>query len=77
MWQEATPECKAKMLANLDRSGKGAAATSKQVECIETGIVYKSTREAERQTGIAHNGIALTCTGKRKSAGGFHWRYTK
>ena len=46
------------MLNNLDRSGKGGKARSKKVECIETGIIYESTREAERQTGIGHNNIS-------------------
>lgn len=50
---------------------------SKAVLCIETGIVYYGAREAERQTGISHNGISQSCKGnrKQKTAGGYHWRY--
>lgn len=36
---------------------------------------YCSTREAERQTGIAHTHISDCCNGKQKIAGGYKWRY--
>ena len=34
---------------------------------------YKSITEAERRTGVKH--ISCVCSGKRKSAGGFVWKY--
>ena len=77
MWKEASPECKERMLSNLDRNGAGGKARSKKVECIETHIIYASTREAERLTGIGHGNISLVCNGKRKTAGKFHWRYVE
>lgn len=46
-----------------------------QVQCIETGIIYESMREAARQTGISNIHIGQVCKGKNKTAGGFHWRY--
>ena len=45
------------------------------VQCIETGIVYKSIMEAERQTGIRNGNICMVCKGQRKTAGGYHWCY--
>lgn len=57
------------------RSDEIKKKTSKQVICIETGIVYFGIREAERQTGIKHEYICKCCEGKGKSAKGFHWRY--
>ena len=36
---------------------------------------YESAREAARVLGIARHSITSCCTGKRKSAGGFVWRY--
>lgn len=42
---------------------------SKKVKCIETGIVYESTNEAERNTRINHSHISACCRGKLKSAG--------
>lgn len=38
---------------------------------------YKSSREAERQTGIAHNSINMCCKGKQKSSGGFRWFFSE
>ena len=45
------------------------------VKCIETDKVYKSAREAERETGIGHSSIMKSCTSEDHSviAGGFHW----
>lgn len=36
---------------------------------------YYSTREAERQTGVAHTHISDCCKGKQETAGGYKWRY--
>lgn len=49
--------------------------TEKSVECIETGIIYKSIKDASRQTGISNSNIGMVCNGKRKIAGGYHWKY--
>lgn len=38
--------------------------------------VFKSSREAGRQTGIGQSNITLCCNGKMKSANGFGWSYT-
>lgn len=46
---------------------------STPVLCLETGVVYPSVREAERQTGIHRPSISKCLNGKRKTAGGFHW----
>lgn len=37
---------------------------------------FPSTREAERQTGIASEQISRVCLGKNQHAGGYHWEYT-
>ena len=47
---------------------------STAVLCVETGEQYPSTKEAERQTGIANSHISACCNGERKTAGGYHWR---
>lgn len=36
---------------------------------------YESTCEAQRQTGIHQTKISACCLGKRKTAGGYIWRY--
>ena len=48
---------------------------SKAVLCVETGKIYGSTCEVEREIGIAHQKISECCRGKQKSAGNYHWKY--
>ena len=48
---------------------------AKKVLCVETGVIYPSVRQAERETGLAQSGIWKCCTGKGKTCGGFHWEY--
>lgn len=50
---------------------------SKQVMCIETGIVYPSINEASRKTGANRQTIADVCNGKLKTAKGYHWKFIK
>ena len=54
-----------------------AKKTSKPVRCLETGMIYPSTREAERILGINHTCIGHCCNHvkKYKTAGGFHWEF--
>lgn len=37
---------------------------------------YPSTAEAARRTGVNHGAISSCASGKRKTQGGFQWRYT-
>ena len=52
-------------------------APQKATRCIETGNVYRSAREAARQTGIGPAQISMCCRGERQTAGGLHWEYIK
>ena len=47
----------------------------KEVVCIETGEVFVNATQAGKSTGIARQHINACCNGKRKSAGGKHWKY--
>ena len=47
----------------------------KGVICVETGIYYESTREAQRQTGAYHGDISKCCKGTKKTVGGYRWKY--
>ena len=49
--------------------------TSKQVLCVETGVVYPSTHQIERELGFYQQNISNACTGKYKQAYGYTWRY--
>ena len=44
------------------------------VKCIETNIIYKGLREAERQTNIQHSSISRACR-FNITAGNLHWTY--
>lgn len=55
---------------------RNSSPKNKKVLCVETGVVYRSTREASRKTGVNCAGISLACRGERlKTSGGFHWKY--
>lgn len=59
----------------------------KKVMCIETRIIYSSTKEAERQTGNDHSAISKSCKNKelytttsrdgspRNNKNHYHWMY--
>lgn len=49
----------------------------KRCQCIETKVIYESTCDASRQTGICQTSIAKVCGGKQKTAGGYHWKYVE
>lgn len=51
--------------------------SGKRVRCIETGIVYDSIRQAERETGIDHSSIRKVCQKKLKTTHGLHWEYVE
>ena len=48
-----------------------------KVRCIETGKVYNSLREAERDTGCAHTHISECVRGIAKQCNGLHWEYVE
>lgn len=52
-------------------SGNGG----KKVYCVELDQTFNSIKEAERKTGVRHEGILRCCQGKYKTAGNMHWKY--
>lgn len=48
---------------------------SKPVMCIETGIIYPSSMEVQRQFGFANGSISQCCNGKRQTCCGYHWKW--
>lgn len=57
------------------RTDKCIEKIGKNVICVESGKIFRSIREAERKTNIKSSAICLVCNGKRKSAGGFGWKF--
>lgn len=51
------------------------ANNKRKVRCIETGIVYPSILDAEKQTGISNGCIVRCCKGQLKSVRNTHWEY--
>lgn len=51
--------------------------TSKKVKCLETGVVYSSLSEVQRQFGFAKQNISSCCKKKygHKTVGNYHWEY--
>lgn len=59
---------------NIQKAQKFAKnVNSKPVICIETGIIYESTNDAERKLKIYH--ISDVASGKRKTAKNLHFEY--
>lgn len=56
----------------LEKISKAVVQLDMQDNVIAT---YVSAMEAERATGIDNRSIGKVCTGLRKSAGKFKWRY--
>lgn len=59
------------------RNERAAKAKSKAVRCIETGVIYASTMEVQRELGFAQQSICNCCNGKQynKTCGGYHWEW--
>lgn len=50
---------------------------AKAVVNLDTGKVYDSILEAEKELGINRACIGNVCRGKQKKAGGYRWTYYK
>ena len=44
------------------------------VICIETGVIYESMLAAAESIGLQPANISSVCTGRSRTAGGYHWR---
>lgn len=54
----------------------------KRVRCIETGVVYASSRDAAEILAadgmtFTPEGISHTCQGRQKTTRGFRWEYVE
>ena len=52
-------------------------ANGRRVYCVELDMIFDSLAEAERVIKVKHGNISTVCNGKRKTAGGYHWRYVE
>ena len=63
----------------ISEKNKGKICTSlrKAVLCIETNTIYDSIMDASKSTGCDSSSICKCCRGKKKTVGGYHWKYFK
>lgn len=57
------------------RLTKSATKRSVPVMCVEINKTYSSASAVQRETGICQSHISQCCNGKRKTAGGYHWKF--
>ena len=65
-------------LSEAHKKAVGEAHSKKVLQFTKSGEFIKewpSTREAERELGIAHSNICNCCNGKLQYAGGYIWKY--
>jgi hypothetical protein len=62
------PECKKRNLS---------IKASRKVINLDTGIIYKSMKDAEKQTGIGWSSISNCVRGLSRTAGGYRWSYAE
>lgn len=58
-----------------NRKHQSDMKSKNKVLCVETNIEYESSHEAFRKTGVCQGNIYACCLGKRKKAGGLHWKF--
>lgn len=57
------------------RKGKSNLKNMKKIICIETNIIYNGLIIASQKTNINFKNIQSVCSGRSKTAGGYHWQY--
>ena len=55
----------------------GNKYSCKPIICIEKNKIYEGVLDAYNKTNINASNISMVCNNKRKTAGGFHWKYYK
>lgn len=67
---------KGKILSENTKIKMSESSDKKKVLCIETKIIYDSIKDASNVIGSClRTGIVACCKGRRKTCGGFHWKY--
>lgn len=82
----ATPEARAKMSAARVGRKRKPETVRKMIEnstkvrgvvCVETGISFRSQGDAARAMNLDQRKISCVCLGKRKSTGGYTFKFTQ
>lgn len=64
-------------ILHFDRKKQPKGIGEKQVICLETGKIFDSVAQVERELGISKSQVSRTCKGKQKATMGLTFRYFK
>lgn len=56
---------------------KMSEGKTKPIKCIELNKIFPSQKQAEVELKIANSSISAVCSGKRKTAGGYHFQFVE
>lgn len=62
-------------IKSREKMRKAAKHKCKPLLCVETGMVFDSLRMASQITKIPSGNITHAAHGRRRKAGGYHWRF--
>lgn len=65
----------ARQIQNRRSYKLGDNPRAKSVFCVELNKTFDCAQRAQEELGIDRKCIGKACTGKQKTAGGFHWKY--
>ena len=69
-------ETRKKMSEHHYDSSGGNNPNAKKIVCVETGVIYPSAIDAQKETGVPRNNITAACRKDRQqTAGGLHWDF--
>nr|DAL24134.1 MAG TPA_asm: hypothetical protein [Caudoviricetes sp.] len=64
-------------IAKIIEEENNKSEEDKKVICLDTGIVYENSKDAESKTVAKSNAITRCCNGNCKKAGKLRWQYYK
>jgi hypothetical protein len=50
---------------------------TRKIRCVETGTVYNSIMQCQRETGVNHTSLCEHLKGRNKTCAKMHWEYIK
>ena len=59
----------------IDNKLKSLESSNKEIYCFQNGKTYKSLTLAAKELGLYKSNICKVCKGKRKSTGGYTFKY--
>ena len=73
--KEEAAQKEKELIIKYDSIKNGYNTNCKLVHCVELDKYFITLMEAANELGVDWSSISKVCLGKRKTAGGYHWRY--